>query len=141
MESQELTPAQVSTMMNKQGGLLALSGKSDMRDNVESAAAGDADCQMAIEMFCYSIQKYIGSYAAAMNGVDCIVFTAGVGENNPGLRARILENFTFLGLDVDEEKNNANETVITTADSKVAALKIHTNEELVIALDTYGLIK
>ncbi len=141
METQELSPAQVSTMMNKQGGLLALSGKSDMRDNVEAAMAGDEDCKMAIEMFCYSIQKYIGSYAAAMNGVDCIVFTAGVGENNPMLRRMILENFTFLGLEVDHAKNDANETLITTADSKVVALKVHTNEELVIALDTYNLIK
>lgn len=141
MESQELKPSQVSSMMNKQGGLLAISGRSDMRDNVEAAEAGDADCQMAIEMFCYSIQKYIGSYAAAMNGVDCIVFTAGVGENNPMLREKILENFTFIGVELDQEKNNANETVLTTADSKVAALKIHTNEELVIALDTYNLVK
>jgi acetate kinase len=141
MESQELKPSQVSTMMNKQGGLLAISGKSDMRDNVESAEAGDKDCQMAIEMFCYSIQKYIGSYAAAMNGVDGIVFTAGVGENNPMLREKILENFTFLGLEIDTAANNANETVLTTENSKVAALKIHTNEELVIALDTYNLIK
>jgi acetate kinase len=92
-------------------------------------------------MFCYSIQKFIGSYIAAMNGVDCIVFTAGVGENNAMLRATILENFTFLGLEVDDAANNANETVLTTAASKVAALKIHTNEELVIALDTYNLIK
>lgn len=141
MESQELKPSQVSTMMNKQGGLLAISGRSDMRDNVEAAEAGDADAKMAIEMFCYSIQKYIGSYAAAMNGVDCIVFTAGVGENNAMLRETILENFTFLGLQVDKEQNNANATVLTTADSKVAALKIHTNEELVIALDTYNLVK
>ena len=141
MESQELKPAQVSTMMNKQGGLLAISGKSDMRDNVESAAAGNEDCQMAIEMFCYSIQKYIGSYVAAMNGVDCIVFTAGVGENNPMLRAKILENFTFLGVEIDAERNDANGAVLTTSDSKVSALKIHTNEELVIALDTFNLIK
>ncbi|MEI6892939.1 MAG: acetate kinase [Pontiella sp.] len=140
MESQELSPAQVSTMMNKEGGLLAISGKSDMRDNVEGAAAGNKDCQMAIEMFCYSIQKYIGSYAAAMNGVDCIVFTAGVGENNAMLRSKILENFTFLGLEVDEASNTANGTRLTTADSKVVGLKIQTNEELVIALDTYGLI-
>ena len=128
-------------MLNKQGGLLAISGKSDMRDNVESAMAGDKDCQMAIEMFCYSIQKYIGSYAAAMNGVDCIVFTAGVGENNPMLREKILENFTFLGLNIDEEQNNLNATVLTASDSKVVALKIHTNEELVIALDTFKLVK
>jgi acetate kinase len=141
MESQELTPAQVSTMMNKQGGLLAISGKSDMRDNVEGAAAGDKDCQMAIDMFCYSIQKYIGSYVAAMNGVDGIIFTAGVGENNAMLREKILENFTFLGLEIDKAANDANKTMLTTESSKVAALKIHTNEELVIALDTYNLIK
>ncbi|MBN2686488.1 MAG: acetate kinase [Pontiellaceae bacterium] len=141
MESQGLTPSQVSSMMNKQGGLLAISGKSDMRDNVQGAEGGDADCQLAIEMFCYSIQKFIGSYVAAMNGVDAIVFTAGVGENNPMLRARILENFGFLGLEVDAARNDANESVITTDGSKVTGLKIHTNEELVIALDTYNLIK
>lgn len=141
MESQELTPTQVSTMMNKHGGLLAISGKSDMRDNVNGAEEGDEACKLAIEMFCYSIQKFIGSYIAAMNGVDGIVFTAGVGENNPMLRARILENFGYMGLTVDEARNNANETIITTDDSKVTGLKIHTNEELVIALDTYNLIK
>jgi acetate kinase len=141
MESQELTPAQVSTMMNKHGGLLAISGKSDMRDIVQSAQKGDPGCIDAIEMFCYSIQKFIGSYIAAMNGVDGIVFTAGVGENNAMIRARILENFGFIGLKVDDVRNAANETIITADDSKVAALKIHTNEELVIALDTYSLIK
>ncbi len=141
MESQELTPAQVSTMMNKQGGLLAIAGKSDMRDVVEAAAEGDQNSIDAIEMFCYRIQKFIGSYAAAMSGVDGIVFTAGVGENNPMLRKRILENFEFIGLTVDDERNEANETLISTDSSKVAALKIHTNEELVIALDTYSLIK
>ncbi len=141
MESQELTPAQVSTMMNKQGGLLAIAGKSDMRDIVETAKTGDKDCLAAIEMFCYRIQKFIGSYMAAMNGVDGIIFTAGVGENNPMLRKMILENFTFLGLEMDDTKNEANETLITTESSKVAGLKIHTNEELVIALDTYKLVK
>jgi acetate kinase len=141
MESQELNPAQVSTMMNKHGGLIAISGKSDMRDNVQGAADGDKDCQLAIEMFCYSVQKYIGSYIAAMNGIDGIVFTAGVGENNPMLRKKILGNFGFIGLQVDDERNNGNETIITTDDSRVAGLTIHTNEELVIALDTYNLIK
>ncbi|MEN7972393.1 MAG: acetate kinase [Verrucomicrobiota bacterium] len=141
MESQELKPAQVSSMMNKQGGLLAIAGKSDMRDIVESSKEGDEACLDAIEMFCYRIQKFIGSYAAAMNGVDGIVFTAGVGENNPGLRKQILENFEFLGLKVDDVRNDANETIISTDDSAVVALKIHTNEELVIALDTYGLIE
>jgi acetate kinase len=141
MESQELTPAQVSSMMNKQGGLLAIAGKSDMRDIVETAKEGDENCLAAIEMFCYRIQKFIGGYIAAMNGVDGIIFTAGVGENNPGLRKQILENFGFIGLTVDDARNDANETIITTEDSKVAGIKIHTNEELVIALDTYNLIK
>jgi len=141
MESQELKPAQVSTMMNKQGGLLAIAGRSDMRDVVQAAAEGDQNCIEGIEMFCYRIQKFIGGYIAAMNGVDGIVFTAGVGENNPMLRKKVLANFEFLGLKVDDVRNDANETVITTDDSTVVGLKIHTNEELVIALDTYGLIK
>lgn len=139
-ETQELKPAQVSTMMNKQGGLLAISGKSDMRDNVQGAEEGDESCKLAIEMFCYSIQKFVGSYIAAMNGVDAIVFTAGVGENNAMLRETIMDNFTFMGVKMDAEKNAANETMISADDSSVAVLKIHTNEELVIALDTYGLI-
>lgn len=139
-ETQELNSAQVSTMLNKQGGLLAVSGKSDMRDNMESAEDGDESCKLAIDMFCYSIQKYIGSYIAAMNGVDAIVFTAGVGENNPALRATIMKNFSFMGIKMDAAKNEANETMISTDQSSVAVLKIHTNEELVIALDTYELI-
>ena len=141
MESQELTPDQVSALMNKQGGLLAVTGKSDMRDVVEAAAAGDPNCIEGIEMFCYRIQKFIGGYIAAMNGVDGIVFTAGVGENSPILRKAILENFGFIGLKVDDPRNEAGETLFSTDDSKVAALKIHTNEELVIALDTYHIIK
>jgi acetate kinase len=141
MQSQALSVDAVSDMLNKQGGLLGISGKSDMRDNVEAAVAGDTKCQAAIEMFCYSIQKYIGSYIAAMNGVDGIIFTAGVGENNPGLRKMILKNFSFLGLTVDDARNDANETIISTDDSKVTALMIETNEELVIARDTYSLIK
>lgn len=141
IESQELSPAQVSTMMNKQGGLLAIAGKSDMRDIVETAATGDQACIDAIEMFCYSIQKFIGSYIAVMNGVDAIVFTAGVGENNAGLRKTILQNFEYVGLKLDDAQNEVNATRLSTADSKVVALKIHTNEELVIALDTYNLIK
>ena len=140
MESQELSAAEVSNMMNKHGGLLAITGKSDMRDIVESALAGNEECLAGIEMFCYRIQKFIGSYAAAMNGVDGIVFTAGVGENNALIRKTVLENFTFLGVEVDDARNEANETIITTDTSKVAGLKIHTNEELVIALDTYRLI-
>lgn len=140
MESQGLSTAEVSNMMNKQGGLLGISGNSDMRDCVDGAAAGDEACQDAVEMFCYSIQKYIGAYVAAMNGVDAIVFTAGVGENNSMLRERILSNFTYLGLELDKAKNDAHEAILTTAESKVAALRIETNEELVIALDAFNLV-
>lgn len=140
METQEMKPSEVSAMMNKQGGLLAIAGKSDVRDIMKSYAEGDKNCTEAVEMFVYRIQKYIGAYAAAMNGVDGIVFTAGVGENNPVLRKLILANFGFLGVTVDDARNDAGEKVITTDDSKVAGLVIHTNEELVIALDTYKLI-
>jgi len=141
MKTQGLSADEVSELMNKQGGLLAIAGKSDMRDIVESARAGDEACNEAIDMFVYRIQLYVGGYAAAMGGVDGIVFTAGVGENNPMLRKRVLENFAFLGVEVDDARNEAGETIFTTPDSKVAGMTIHTNEELVIALDTYRLIK
>lgn len=141
MESQGLKPAQVSSMMNKSGGVLAIAGKSDMRDVMQAREEGVQECIDAIDMYVYRIQKYIGAYAAAMNGVDGIIFTAGVGENNCPIRKMVLENFEYLGCYVDEAANEANETVISTKDSKVMALKIHTNEELVIALDTYNLIK
>ena len=144
MDSQELTTAQVSTMMNKQGGLLAIAGKSDMRDIVETAAGGDPDCRFAIEMFCYSIQKYIGSYAAAMNGVDAIVFTAGVGENSPSVRWASCEGLEHLGIILDDRKNETAShgvSEIQSDGSKIKVLVIPTNEELEIALQTEELIK
>ncbi|MCF7847346.1 MAG: acetate kinase [Kiritimatiellales bacterium] len=140
MESQNLTPAEVSGMMNKSGGLLAISGKRDVRDIMEGVREGNKGCIDAIEMFVYRIQKYIGAYAAAMNGVDAIVFTAGVGENEFNIRRSILGNFGYVGLKLDEQANSKNATIVTTEDSKVAALVIHTNEELVIAIDTFNII-
>lgn len=140
MQSQELTAAQVDAMMNKQGGLLGLSGRSDMRDLTEGVEAGNEGCIEALDIFVYRIQKYIGSYIAALNGVDAIVFTAGIGENVRHVRRRILANFGYMGLTCDENANEANEPIISTPDSKVKAMVIHTDEELVIAKDTFEIL-
>lgn len=140
MQSQELTAEQVSGMMNKRGGLLGICGKNDMRDITAGIEAGDKDCIEAIEIFVYRIQKYIGAYIAALNGVDAVVFTAGIGENVRHVRSRVLKNFEYMGITCDEEANEANEPVISTAGSKVKALVIHTDEELVIAKDTFEII-
>lgn len=138
---------QTLTMMNKQSGLLGISGKSsDMRDIDAAADAGDPDAILARDMLVYGIKKYIGSYAAAMNGVDMIVFTAGIGENNGKLRARVMDGMEFLGAKLDAEKNaacadgHAVEAVISTDDSKVKVLVIPTNEEIMIARDTLELV-
>jgi acetate kinase len=140
MQSQELTAEQVSAMMNKRGGLLGLCGKNDMRDITAGVEEGDKACKDALEIFIYRIQKYIGSYIAALNGVDAIVFTAGIGENVHHVRRSILENFSYVGIMCDDAANEANEPVISTKDSKAAALVIHTDEELVIAQDTFEII-
>jgi acetate kinase len=141
METQGLSGEQVSAMMNKQGGLLGLCGQRDMRDVIEGVEKGYEGCIEALDIFVYSIQKYIGAYAAAMNGVNAIVFTAGIGENVPQVREKVLQNFGFLGVKVDKRANKANKTVITTAVSKVKALVIHTDEEKVIASDTFDILK
>jgi len=140
-QSQEMTAEQVSAMMNKRGGLLGLCGRSDMRDLSEGVAAGHEGCIEANDIFIYRIQKYIGAYIAALNGLDAIVFTAGIGENVPRIRSGILENFCYMGITCDLEANEANSTVISTADSRTKALVIHTDEELVIARDTCRIIR
>ena len=140
MQTQDMTVDQVSSLMNKQGGLLGLCGNRDMRDTMDGYKKGLEGCTQAIEKFVYEVQKYIGAYAAALNGVDGIVFTAGVGENERTIRKLILDNFTYLGLKMDAAANEANETILTTADSKVAALVIHTDEEKVIASDTFDIL-
>ncbi len=130
-------------MLNKKSGVYGISGvSSDFRDIEDAAAAGNERAKIALEMFIYRVQKYIGSYVAAMNGVDAIVFTAGLGENSISDRAAVLEGITFLGLEVDNERNNVRgkEQEITTAGSKVKAFVIPTNEELVIARDTKKLL-
>jgi acetate kinase len=141
MQTQGLSTDQVSAMMNKQGGLLGLCGKQDMRDVIDGCQKGYEGCIEALDIFVYDIQKYIGAYAAAMNGVDAVVFTAGIGENNPLVREKVLENFSYLGLKINKRANQANKSVISSVSSKVKALVIHTDEEKVIASDTFDLLK
>ena len=131
-------------ILNKKSGLLGLSGvSSDLRDVTKAANAGDEKAQVTLEAFAYRIAKYVGSYAAAMNGVDAIVFTAGVGENDAPMRSRICQYFGYLGITIDEEANDKCRGVqgtISTPDSKVKVLVIPTNEELKIAQETLALV-
>ena len=134
-----VTPDEMSTILNRKSGFLGVSEySSDCRELDERANNGDPKAKLALKKFTYDIIKNIGSYVAAMNGVDLIVFTGGIGEHNSRLRRRVLENFSYLGLKVDYEANVAfgEDAIITTADSKVKAALICTNEELVIARDT-----
>lgn len=136
------TVNEVLDILNKKSGLIGLSGiSSDMRDIDAAAASGNEDAITAREMLVYGIRKYIGAYAAAMNGVDVIVFTAGIGENNINLRRMVMEGFEYLGAKLDPEKNKTREeAVISTDDSKVKIVVIPTNEEIVIARDTLELV-
>ena len=133
---------EVLTMMNKKSGLLGISGKSsDCRDIDDLADKGDENAILAREMLIYGIKKYIGSYAAAMGGVDIICFTAGIGENNADLRARVIDGMEFMGAKIDPEKNKTrSEAVISADDSKVTICVIPTNEEIMIARDTLDLV-
>ena len=130
-------------MLNKKSGVLALSGvSSDFRDIENGAEEGNENCALALDKFAYEVRKYIGSYAAALGGLDCLVFTAGVGENSASMRARICEGLEFLGVKLDPEKNNTRgkEAIISADDSKVTVWVIPTNEELMIAQDTAALV-
>jgi acetate kinase len=131
-------------MLNKHSGVLGITGlSSDMRDLEDAAAEGDERAQLGLDMYCYRVRKYIGAYAAAMNGVDAIVFTAGVGECGPIPRSMICPELSYLGADFDLEVNDfkAQEREISKPDSKVKLYVIPTNEELVIARDTLALTK
>ncbi len=130
-------------MLNKKSGVLALSGvSSDFRDLEAGDAEGNENCKLALEKFFYEVAKYIGSYTAALNGIDMLTFTAGVGENGPDTRAAICEYLGFMGVKIDPEKNNVRgkEALISTPDSKVQVWVIPTNEELMIAQDTAELV-
>ena len=132
----------VDNYLNKQSGLKGIAGISDMRDLKAAADKGDPKARLAVDMFAYRVKKYIGAYAAALDGVDMIVMTGGIGENSAFMRQRILSDMTYLGVDIDQQANEAavGETKrISTADSKVLVYVIPTNEELVIARDTLAL--
>ena len=134
----------MSNLLNKKSGVLGITGKSsDMRDVENAANAGDERAQLALDMYFYRIKKYIGAYAAAMGGVDIIVFTAGVGENQIGMREAVCNGLEFLGVKFDAKKNNVrgDEAIISADDSKVTVTVIPTDEELMIATDTMNLLK
>lgn len=137
-------PEQVNTMLNKRSGMLGLTGFSDMRDIDRAVQEGNKDAELALEIYAYHIKKYIGSYAAALNGLDAIVFTAGVGENDLNTRRRICNETEFLGIYLDEEKNKIPSKLtreINTNDSPVKILVVPTNEELEIAKQCYSLLQ
>ena len=146
MKKENLTPDEIDTIMNKKSGILGVSQvTSDNRDIEQGAKEGNERYQLIESMICHQLTKYIGGYAAAMGGVDAVVFTGGIGENNPHYRARVAEKLAFLGVELDEEINKkamrtSEEFVLTTPDSKVKVLMIPTNEELMIAKDTLELV-
>lgn len=135
---------QINTMLQKESGMLGLTGFSDLRDIQTHAAKGNKDCLLALQMNTYRIKKYIGSYAAILNGLDAIVFTAGIGENSALMRKMICENLDFLGIQLDEEKNNMRLGGVRSINkdcAKVKILVIPTNEELEIAKQAVNLFK
>lgn len=143
MHKDNLDIDQMLNVLNKQSGVLGVSEvSSDFREIEDGCASGNEGAIRANNAFVYRVAKYIGAYAAAMNGVDAIAFTAGLGENNAKVRKEICSYLEFLGVKIDDAKNNTRgqETVITTEDSKVAALLVPTNEELMIARDTMALV-
>jgi acetate kinase len=139
-----LDQEQVNTLLNKQSGMLGLTGFSDMRDIGKNALEGNEDAALALEIYAYRIRKYIGSYAAVLNGLDAIIFTAGVGENDAGTRQRVCQEMQFLGIHLDEEKNRIPSTEIREINingSHVKILVVPTNEELEIAKQCYELLQ
>jgi len=143
MEKEGLTAQQVTDMLNKKSGMLGLSGvSSDFRDLDAAAKEGNTRAQDALDVFAYRVAGYVGRYAAAMNGLDAVVFTAGIGENDTGIRAKICEYLQWMGVDIDPELNGKRGQAldVSTANAKVRALVIPTNEELVIARDTKAIL-
>ncbi len=140
-----LNAADMVTYLNKECGVAGISGvSSDFRDLIAGAEQGNTRCQLALDMFAYQTKKFVGSYAAAMGGLDCIVFTAGIGENTPIIRAGVCEGLEFLGVKLDKKSNEGKNTgairEISAKGSKVKVLVIPTNEELVIARETLALV-
>ena len=143
MEKEGLTAQQVTDILNKKSGMLGLSGvSSDFRDLDAAAKEGNKRAQDALDVFAYRVAGYVGRYAAAMNGLDAVVFTAGIGENDTAIRAKICEYLQWMGVDVDCELNSKRGQAldVSTANAKIRVLVIPTNEELVIARDTKAIL-
>jgi acetate kinase len=139
MYEEKLSPTQVDDLLNKKSGMLGLcEATSDMRDIENHAMEGLEKFRLALDIYCRRIRKYVGAYAAVLGGVDALVFTAGVGENSPIVRRMVCEDLGFLGVRLDEAKNERSELIISTG--SVAVLVIPTNEELAIARDTIAVI-
>ena len=144
MDKEKMSVKEINDYLNKKSGVLGISGvSSDFRDIHAAADAGNDRAQLAIDIFCYRAKKYIGEYAAVVDGVDAVIFTAGIGENNGIIRRGILEGMDYMGIKVDWEKNKVKgkELDISTPDATVKTLVIPTNEELAIARETMKLVK
>lgn len=143
MAKEHIGTDSVSTLFNKHSGLLGISGvSSDARDVINAAENGNDRAKLALEMFDYKVKKYIGSYTAAMNGCDILIFTGGIGENSIDIRERICSEMDWLGIEIDEEKNNVRGklNVISKEQSRTKIMVVPTDEELMIALDTQEII-
>lgn len=143
MNKENLSTEQMDAIMNKKSGVYGISGvSSDFRDLDEAIQAGNERAELALQIFTYQVKKFIGSYACAMGGLDAVVFTAGIGENNPDVRRRVCSNLAFLGIEIDEELNSkrGQELDISKDAAKVRTLVIPTNEELAIAKETKKLV-
>lgn len=147
MEQEGLTPKEIDSILNKKSGILGITGQyTDRRDVIEGAEEGDKLCKLALEVEAYRLKKYIGSYAAAIGGIDAVVFTAGVGEMGTLIREKAVEGLEFMGIILDKEKNRNTmtrkaETVITTPDSPVKVFVIPTDEELVFTEDVVAILE
>ena len=144
MDKEGLAPSEMSNLLNKKSGVAGVTGvSSDMREVIAAAHEGNPRCRLALDMYAYRVKKYIGAYAAAMNGVDIILFTGGVGENQADMREAFCNGLDYLGVSLDKAKNNTvrgDEAIISTPDSKVTVCVIPTDEELMIAKDTMALV-
>lgn len=144
-EKEHMSGNEIWDMINKQAGVLGITGlSSDMRDVESAAAEGNERARLALDVYYYRVKKYVGAYAAAMGGLDLVVFTGGVGENDPSLREYVCSNMEFLGLEFDPQINaglRGKDTILTKPSSRVKAALITTNEELVIATDTFNIVE
>ncbi|MDP1993990.1 MAG: acetate kinase [Ignavibacteria bacterium] len=141
MGKEGLSLSEAGVLLNKHSGLIGISGESsDMREIESAVADGNKRAKFAFDVFTYRIKKYVGAYAAAMGGIDALVFTGGIGENSALVRSVVCSGLEFLGIEIDQEKNSAKQNELSKEGSKVHVLRIPTNEELVIAMDTAEIV-